>query len=421
MPNRTFTLTLALLAACASATAMPPAPNAVPASAPAAPEVDLLQVAALRAQGPAALERLLAEYDRAPAQKLADTIDLVAAQKHATVSRLYWYTDRALAIAVAQQRHQPILELRLLGRLDEELSCANSRLFRATLYANQTLSRYLRENFVLLWTSERPVPKVTIDFGDGRTIRTTTTGNSAHLVLDERGEVVDVLPGLYAALPFYDELHETVVMMRGLDPKDAAKRARQLRDYHAARAQEVRDRWRTYWTGANAAMLAPLLQGPTPSALARAQSRTVAKAYLEVPQLVAIGVRPGALDDDETAVWAKIATEHWGTSARVSSLDRQVTSLVAALHNAGPLKATPEELRALMARFEQHLYADTALAELKLRPQIHEYLATHDATYLPLDRFLYGEVFQTPITDRWLGLLPRTDVTGLAGDGATAP
>ena len=35
----------------------------------------------------------------------------------------------------------------MLGRLDEELSCANSRYFRTTLYTNAEVSALLRERF----------------------------------------------------------------------------------------------------------------------------------------------------------------------------------------------------------------------------------------------------------------------------------
>jgi len=90
----------------------------------------------------------------------------------------------------------------MLGNLDEDLSCANSRLFRATLYANQDVSRFLREHFILYWSSERPVPRVTIDYGNGHRLERTTAGNSAHYVLDEAGHVLDVLPGLYAPAAF---------------------------------------------------------------------------------------------------------------------------------------------------------------------------------------------------------------------------
>jgi hypothetical protein len=113
------------------------------------------------------------------------------------IAMLDWFTDLDAAIATARRTRRPILSLRLLGRLDEELSCANSRFFRKLLYPDPQINRVLREQFVLHWESVRPVPIVTIDFGDGRRVVRTLTGNSAHLVLDSRGRPVDVLPGLF--------------------------------------------------------------------------------------------------------------------------------------------------------------------------------------------------------------------------------
>src|SRR5260370_27797646 len=133
-----------------------------------------ISLPAKSAPGQEELDVLLTRYDResdGPVKdKLGAKIDAVAHQKYATVSRLYWFTDLPSAQAAARKYGRPILHLRLLGRLDEELSCANSRLFRATLYANQDVSRFLRENFILYWSSERPVPRVTIDYGDRRTL-----------------------------------------------------------------------------------------------------------------------------------------------------------------------------------------------------------------------------------------------------------
>ncbi len=54
-----------------------------------------------------------------------------------------------------------------MGRLDEDLSCANSRFFRTTLYPDAAVADLLRDKFVLHWSSERDVPRVTVDFGDG--------------------------------------------------------------------------------------------------------------------------------------------------------------------------------------------------------------------------------------------------------------
>jgi hypothetical protein len=124
-------------------------------------------------------------------------LDRMCAQKDAHTSLLFWFTDLSEALAYARRAKKPIVSLRLLGRLDEELSCANSRFFRKALYPDPRINRVLRDEFVLHWQSVRPVPKVTIDFGAGRRVERTLTGNSAHLVLDWRGRPVDVLPGMF--------------------------------------------------------------------------------------------------------------------------------------------------------------------------------------------------------------------------------
>ena len=118
-----------------------------------------------RKQGPKGLETYLSLYGAARAPEL----DRVCAQKDAHTSLLYWHTDLPAATAEARRTARPILSLRLLGRLDEELSCANSRFFRKLLYPEGRINQRLRQDFVLHWQSVRPVPRVTIDFGDGRT------------------------------------------------------------------------------------------------------------------------------------------------------------------------------------------------------------------------------------------------------------
>ena len=119
---------------------------------------------------------------------------------------LNWYTDLAAAIAEARRSQRPILSLRLLGRLDQELSCANSRFFRRTLYPEPRIQRVLRERFVLHWQSLRAVPIATIDFGNGKKLVKPITGNSVHLVLDPCGRVVDALPGLVSPDVFLQQL-----------------------------------------------------------------------------------------------------------------------------------------------------------------------------------------------------------------------
>ena len=83
----------------------------------------------------------------------------------------------------------------------------------------------LRDEFVLHWQSVRPVPKVTIDFGDGRKLERTLTGNSIHYVLDSDGRPIDALPGLYGPQAFLrglENARSVVFAVKDLSEPDRA-------------------------------------------------------------------------------------------------------------------------------------------------------------------------------------------------------
>ena len=128
--------------------------------------------------------------------------------------------------------------LRLLGTLDTEFSCANSRFFRTVLYPNAAVGKALREQYILHWQSHRPVPKLTIDFGDGRKIE-AITGNSVHYVLTPDGRVVDVIPGLYGPAAFLRAGAANEIAMQSAEP-DFGQR---LTAYHTQRLADVRFEW----------------------------------------------------------------------------------------------------------------------------------------------------------------------------------
>jgi hypothetical protein len=123
-------------------------------------------------------------------QRISNALDTVAQQKNSYISGLYWYTDLESAKRASAASGKPILSLRLLGKLTDEFSCANSRFFRTVLYPNAEVNTALRDRFVLHWQSVRPVPTVTIDFGDGRKLERTLTGNSIHYILDSQARSV---------------------------------------------------------------------------------------------------------------------------------------------------------------------------------------------------------------------------------------
>jgi hypothetical protein len=428
------------------------------------------EIAALRARGPAGLDELLARYDRAaPAEReaLADEIDAVAAQRYATVSRLYWFTELDRAEAEAHRTHRPILALRMLGDLRNALSCANSRLFRATLYANTEVSAFLRSHFVLYWSSERAVPTVTIDYGDGRKLVRTTTGNSAHYVLDEDGHVLDVLPGLYAPAVFHSELTASLAFADRVRGKTDAERVRATTAYHRAAIEATahdfeRARGAAYLGGGRFLLDRAALT----SALERAQTATMSKMAIEVPDLQRIGAIDAWTVPSDEAAWAAIGQRVWTIGGRGTGdepatptaeasmvgiagrfgrprrpvraargeapppppapllLDAQSRALIAQLHNAGPasLAATPAQLAEVIARLEHHIVADTALDQFTLRQTIRARIADgDDSDFEALNAWIYDHVFATPRSDAWLGLLPRSDFTGLPGDGVVLP
>jgi hypothetical protein len=186
-----------------------------------------------RSMGPAGINAFIAHHGAQPSREL----DALCAQLHAHTTLLYWFTDLDVALAEAKRTRRPVLSLRLLGRLDEELSCANSRFFRRLLYPEPRCNQLLRDRFVLHWQSVRPVPTVRIDFGNGRTLEKTLTGNSLHLVLDPDGRVADALPGLVSADVFVtllERAHRTAMAGPG---RFAAMHHRALARRRALRSQ----------------------------------------------------------------------------------------------------------------------------------------------------------------------------------------
>ncbi|HJX83052.1 MAG TPA: hypothetical protein VJ723_01765, partial [Candidatus Angelobacter sp.] len=194
----------------------------------------------LRLNGPKGLELLQQRFANEIAQhrsgapsdarwkRIGAALDHVSGQYDDYSSGLFWYTDLEKAKAAARASGRPIVSLRLLGHLDEDLSCANSRFFRTTLYPNAEISRLLKDHFILHWESVRPAPRITIDFGDGRKLERTITGNSIHYILDADGQVMDALPGLYSAPVFIAELQQTLTAAKENRPDGTGNYAQQM-------------------------------------------------------------------------------------------------------------------------------------------------------------------------------------------------
>ena len=344
------------------------------------------EVTALRERGQAAVDELHAKGDNDA------LLDRVCAQKDCRASRLFWYTDLDEAKAEARRSGRSIIALHMLGRLDEELSCANSRFFRTILYSDPAISALLRDKFVLYWHSVRPVPQITIDFGDGRTIHQTITGNSAHFLLDADGRPLDVLPGLYAPNEFAEHVERWTKLDR-----------RSLGDYHTLRLAAVRARWRDL----NLPEFPDRPRGQATAA--KAMTVAVTKSMPEVPLMAQldIGTRLRMVRAQE---W-----EYVGVRERPKvKLSPEAVELILQKH-FGVRESTPSDRRWLIEELRRTVGTDTVFNECMLHGDIHQWFLDGEVTTLEaLSARIYDELFFTPSNDPWMGLKQPSVFTAIA-------
>ncbi|MFN7973088.1 MAG: hypothetical protein U0166_12185 [Acidobacteriota bacterium] len=366
----------------------------------------------LRAAGPAGLAALMSLYEESgrPAA-MHEAIDAVARQRDAWASGLYWYTDLAEAERAARATGRPILSLRLLGNLDEELSCANSRFFRSVLYPNAEVARVLGSSYILHWQSERPAPRITVDFGDGRRMESTITGNSIHYLLDAEGQVVDALPGLEGPAAFLRWLADAGPVARDAANLSGAARAQLVSAYHRRKAQALDAALARDMSAAGVVLTAsPAGTAPAAPDAWIAAPIALSKAVAETPMLRAVK-SGGAPRDDDAASWEAIARLH----ASDAALDAASRAFI-----KGKRRCTDAELARTVAALETTLAEDGVRNEYLRHRRIHDWMAAGATDLEVLNRRVYAEIFLTPRSDPWLGLLPGDDYRALDGDGVNA-
>jgi hypothetical protein len=371
------------------------------------------QAMALRQQGPAGLQEFLqtagVKADRQPTADIRAALDKLCQQRDCYASQLYWYTDLEQAKAAAQASGKPILSLRLLGHLDEELSCANSRFFRVALYANKGISAQLRDRFILHWSSERPVPKMTIDFGDGRKLERTVTGNSIHYVLDAQGQVLEALPGLYSPQAFGQQLSQIETLYGQYGKVARSAQPAFLQTYHQDQLNALQQRWASELQQAGLSTPPRLLAVKALDAVTAGRI-AMSKSRVELPILPLAAARSNqtalAQITDEAA-WKQLA-------ARIpSQLDANSLALM-------QTKLPPQtKLTEAADSFQQNMALDTARNEYLLHSQIHQWFLRENSapTMVALNQWVYADLFLTPADDPWLGLKPAGAFAAIEGDG----
>ena len=350
---------------------------------------------ALRELGPRGVEMMVKSAPAAGSENSARyraALDRVCQQRDCYASQLYWYTDLERAKRAAMESGKPILSLHLLGNLSEELSCANSRFFRTTLYSSPAIAKYMRENFVLHWRSVRPVPKITVDFGDGRRIRQTITGNSIHYILASDGQVIDALPGLYSPAAFLTQL-QTVSVVANQYAK--LKSVSALQRYHmVARRKLERE------LGEDLKLLRG--NGSAKATAAEAARVTYSKIAVETNLLAAFELGRNPVTDPE---WTRIAAR------RAQPVEFAGASLALMREKSGALDRALPNLKQTVAQ-------DTVRNEYDLHRQIHEWLTFEASPALSdLNERVYAKLFLTPSSDPWLGLVDDQTFTAIKNAG----
>ena len=387
----------------------------------------------LRSLGPAGLNELRLRYAAqikkhiddpllkpdAQWQRITRALDAVSGQKNSYLSGLYWYTDLKEAQRVATESGKPILSLRLLGKLTDELSCANSRFFRTVLYANTEISAVLRDRFVLHWQSVRPAPVITIDFGDGRKLERTITGNSIHYVLDSSGQLLEALPGLYGPQAFNRRIADAEALFKSLNgplnKKPEQQRTTLLWQYYRTQHNKINVAWYEDTTK---------IGGKAPEGFITQTTRdgkleaiivaplAITKAYSEANMLRAMTATPeklGLITDE--AAWKKIAQLH----AADAVLDNASISLIKRQNPA----LSEQEFAAMLEKFQELIALDTVRNEYLLHTKLYPWLL-RDPRRMDLEKFnqkVYAELFLTPGSDPWLGLYSTDAYVGIDNAG----
>jgi hypothetical protein len=104
------------------------------------------------------------------------------------------------------------------------------------LFSNAEVAQFINATFEPAWESLRPVPIVTIDFGNGKSITRTLHGNIATYVCNAAGTVIDVLPGVYTPAPYREQLALLAGVAKSLAQLPEGVMETNLRAYHTQRA-----------------------------------------------------------------------------------------------------------------------------------------------------------------------------------------
>jgi hypothetical protein len=108
------------------------------------------------------------------------------------------------------------------------------------LFSNDQVAQFINAAFEPVWERVHPVPLVKIDFGNGKVVTRTLHGNIATYACTADGQVLDVLPGIYAAPTYLDQLKQFALLAKYADQSGKDKREAVLKEYHEKQADALK-------------------------------------------------------------------------------------------------------------------------------------------------------------------------------------
>ena len=107
------------------------------------------------------------------------------------------------------------------------------------LFSSDEVANFINAHFEPVWESVRPVPMVMIDFGNGHKITRTMNGNVATHACNADGTVLDILPGVYTADVYRQQLEQLLLLHRYALMAGPDRLSVRLKDYHDTQAARL--------------------------------------------------------------------------------------------------------------------------------------------------------------------------------------
>ena len=100
------------------------------------------------------------------------------------------------------------------------------------LFSNPSIVLTMNSLFENTWQSMRPVPTMSLDFGNGRTVKRTMHGNIATVICTPDEKVVDIIGGLLSPAAYSARLIEAAAIAQKLEAMSASEQLAALKRFH---------------------------------------------------------------------------------------------------------------------------------------------------------------------------------------------